>query len=310
MRRRRCGPVPNARAAPAGAGFVTLRRPPRPYHGAVDALRRRAAPRPGGIALALLLVSVPYILFSDRWLLGLGVDVETLTRWQTAKGWGYVLAAAVLVYLLELAIARRHRRILDEQRRAYEVVIEGWARALDLRDHETEGHGRRVTELALRLGQRLDLRDDDLEALRQGALLHDVGKIGVRDAVLRKPGPLDAGEWDEMRRHTVLGEQLLTGVPGLEAALPVVRSHHERWDGGGYPDGLAGEEIPRLARVFAVADVVDALRSDRPYRRAWPEERVRAHVIQERGQHFEPAVVDAWVDLLDPPVTRGSAAPR
>lgn len=265
----------------------------------MEATRSRAGPRPGGIALVLLLVSVPYILFSDRWLLGLGIDPETLTRWQTVKGWGYVLAAAALVYLLERALARRHRRALAAQRRAYEVAIEGWARALDLRDHETEGHGRRVTELALRLGQRLGLADAELEALRQGALLHDVGKIGVRDAVLGKPGPLDAAEWAEMRQHTVLGERLLAGVPGLESALGVVRSHHERWDGGGYPDGLVGAAIPRLARVFAVVDVYDALRSDRPYRPAWPEARVRAHLLEERGQHFEPAVVDALLAELE-----------
>jgi len=254
--------------------------------------------RPGVIALAFLLASVPYILFSDRLLLGLIDDVVALTAWQTVKGWGYVVVAAGVVYLLERRIARRHRGALAQQRAAYDAAIEGWARALDLREHETGGHARRVTELAQRLGQRLGLRPDELENLRHGALLHDVGKIGVRDAVLSKPGPLDEDEWTEMRHHTVLGHELLLGLPGLREATAVVRSHHERWDGGGYPDGLAGAAIPRLARIFAVVDVYDALSSDRPYRRAWGEDAVRAHLRAERGRQFDPEAVDALLDLL------------
>jgi len=256
------------------------------------------APRPGFIALVFLLVSVPYILFSDRLLLALVDDATTLTAWQTVKGWGYVAVAAALVYLLERRIVRRHRRALAQQRAAYDAAIEGWARALDLREHETGGHARRVTELAWRLGQRLGLGPDELEQLRHGALLHDVGKIGVRDAVLSKPGPLDEDEWTEMRHHTVLGHELPLGLQELHEATTVVRSHHERWDGGGYPDGLAGEAIPRLARIFAVVDVYDALSTDRPYRRAWSEDAVRAHLRAERGKQFDPEAVDAFLDML------------
>ena len=258
----------------------------------------RATHRPGVIALVFLLLSVPYILLSDRLLLTLVDEPTTLTAWQTAKGWGFVAAAAGLVYLLERRLARRHRRALAEQRRAYDAAIAGWARALDLRDHEAEGHGRRVTESSLRLGERLGLSPAELEALKQGARLHDVGKIGVRDAVLRKAGPLDEAEWAEMRHHPVLGHELLKDVPGLGGAMAVVRSHHERWDGGGYPDGLAGAAIPLLARIFAVVDVYDALRSDRPYRAAWPEDEVRAHLAAERGRQLDPEVVDAFLDLL------------
>jgi HD-GYP domain-containing protein (c-di-GMP phosphodiesterase class II) len=259
---------------------------------------RFRSPRPGGIALVFLLASVPYILFSDRLLLGLVDDAAALTTWQTVKGWGYVLVAAGLVFLLERRIARRHQRALAQQRAAYDAAIEGWARALDLREHETGGHARRVTELARRLGQRLGLQPDELENLRHGALLHDVGKIGVRDAVLSKPGPLDADEWAEMQKHTVLGHELLVGLPGLREATSVVRSHHERWDGAGYPDGLTSASIPRLARIFAVVDVYDALRSDRPYRRAWAEDEVHAYLRAERGRHFDPEAVDAFLDML------------
>jgi HD-GYP domain-containing protein (c-di-GMP phosphodiesterase class II) len=254
--------------------------------------------RPGTISLVLLVLSVPYILYSDRWLLRIAGDPVTLTEWQTVKGWAYVVVAAGVVFLLELWMARRHRQALATQRQAYDAAIEGWARALDLREHETGGHARRVTELAQRLGKRLGLRPDELENLRHGALLHDVGKIGVRDAVLSKPGPLDEDEWTEMRHHTVLGHELLLGLPELREATTVVRSHHEHWDGGGYPDGLAGEAIPRLARVFAVVDVYDALRSDRPYRRAWTEDEVRAYLRAERGRQLDPEAVDAFLDVL------------
>jgi len=259
---------------------------------------RARTPRPGVIALVFLLASVPYILLSDRLLLGIVDDAASLTTWQTAKGWGYVLVAAGVVYLLERRIARRHHRALAQQRVAYDAAIEGWARALDLREHETGGHARRVTELAQRLGRRLGLGPDELEDLRHGALLHDVGKIGVRDAVLGKPGPLDADEWTEMRHHTLLGHELLLGLPELREATTVVRSHHERWDGGGYPDALAGEAIPRLARIFAVVDVYDALRSDRPYRRAWTEDAVATHLRAERGRQFDPEAVDAFLAML------------
>ncbi|MFO8149490.1 MAG: HD-GYP domain-containing protein [Trueperaceae bacterium] len=254
--------------------------------------------RPGTISLVLLVLSIPYILFSDRWLLRIAGDPVTLTEWQTVKGWAYVVVAAGLVFLLELWMARRHRQALATQRQAYDAAIEGWARALDLREHETGGHARRVTELAQRLGQRLGLGREELENLRHGALLHDVGKIGVRDAVLGKPGPLDEDEWTEMRHHTVLGHELLLGLPELREATTVVRSHHERWDGGGYPDGLAGETIPRLARIFAVVDVYDALRSDRPYRRAWTEDEVHVHLRAERGRQFDPEAVDAFLAML------------
>lgn len=284
---------------------------------------RRSRLRPGTIALVFLLVSVPYILLSDRLLFALIEDAAAMTMWQTLKGWGYVAAATALVYLLERRLVRRHARALADQRAAYDATIEGWARALDLRDHETEGHGRRVADLALRLGRRLGLAGVELEALQHGALLHDVGKIGVTDAVLRRPGPLDDEKWAEMRQHPVQGYTLLAAVGRLQGAAAVVRSHHERWDGGGYPDGLTGAAIPRLARIFAVVDVYDALMSDRPYRVAWSEADVRDHLRRESGRQFDPDMVAAFLDLLDrgeveppthPPVaaeplSRGSAAP-
>jgi HD-GYP domain-containing protein (c-di-GMP phosphodiesterase class II) len=269
--------------------------------------------RPGAIAAIFLLASVPFILFSDWLLLVLVRDAGALTTYQTLKGWAYVLAAAGLVYVLERRMAHHHLRALADQRTAYDATIEGWARALDLRDHETEGHGRRVADLSWRLGQRLGLAGTELEALRHGALLHDVGKIGVRDAVLRRRGPLDEEKWTEMRRHPVQGHELLADVERLREAAVVVRSHHERWDGGGYPDGLTGTDIPRLARVFAVVDVYDALMSDRPYRPAWREARVLDHLRREAGHQFDPEVVTAFLDMLqhtDPAPDYGSRPVR
>ncbi len=180
---------------------------------------------------------------------------------------------------------------------AYDGAIEGWARALDLRDHETMGHSRRVAELALALARRLGFEAEELDVLRRGALLHDIGKIAVPDAILRKHGSLDAGERSVMERHTVFARDLLEPIPFLRSAIDVPYAHHERWDGSGYPRGLAGEEIPRAARVFAVADVYDALTFDRPYRRAWSAAEARSYIAEGAGSLFDPDVVKAFLSL-------------
>jgi putative nucleotidyltransferase with HDIG domain/PAS domain S-box-containing protein len=157
---------------------------------------------------------------------------------------------------------------------AYDSTLEGWVRALDLRDRETEGHTKRVTKLTVELARRVGVPEDELVHVRRGALLHDIGKIGIPDAVLKKPGPLDEEEWSLMRQHPVWAHDMISAVDFLQPALDIPYCHHERWDGEGYPRGLAGESIPLSARVFAVVDVWDALRSDRPYSEAWDEERV------------------------------------
>jgi len=181
---------------------------------------------------------------------------------------------------------------------AYDATIEGWSRALDLRDKETEGHSQRVTALSLRLAQGLGMAGEELVQMRRGALLHDIGKMGVPDAILLKPGPLSEEEWVVMRRHPASAYDLLAPVPYLRPALDIPYCHHEKWDGTGYPRNLRGEQIPLAARIFAVADVYDALSSDRPYRPAWPAERVRAHLASLSGTHFDPAVVDTFLHLL------------
>ncbi len=201
----------------------------------------------------------------------------------------------------------RYRRLQEDQdrleaaalelERAYDSTLEGWARALDLRDHETEGHSRRVTELTVRLAELLGLEGDDLIQIRRGALLHDVGKIGIPDHILLKPGKLDPDEWAEMKRHPIYARDLLAPISFLAPAMVIPYYHHERWDGGGYPEGLAGEEIPIAARIFAVIDVWDAITHDRPYHKARTPEDALALIRQESGRHFDPRVVAAFERL-------------
>jgi PAS domain S-box-containing protein/putative nucleotidyltransferase with HDIG domain len=187
---------------------------------------------------------------------------------------------------------------LTERYEAYEQTLEGWGRALDLRDHETAGHALRVTDLTEALGRRLGLSVESLRSLRWGALLHDIGKIGVPDRILNKQGPLDDEEWTVMRGHPGVAKDLLEPIEFLDEAIEVPAWHHERWDGSGYPDGLAGEEIPLSARIFAVVDVWDALISDRPYRKAWTRDAALAHLRDESGRLFDPAVVEAFEAMV------------
>ena len=177
---------------------------------------------------------------------------------------------------------------------AYDATIEGWAKALDLRDKETEGHSRRVTEMAEQIAQAMDFSEADLVHVRRGALLHDMGKLGVPDGILLKPGPLTDEEWGLMRRHPQLAFDLLSPIAYLKLALDIPYSHHEKLDGSGYPRGLQGDKIPLSARIFAVVDVWDALRSDRPYRAAMPPEKARAIIEEGTGSHFDPQVVKAF----------------
>ncbi len=178
---------------------------------------------------------------------------------------------------------------------AYDATIEGWSRAMDLRDHETEGHTLRVTEMALRLAVLMGISDAEQVHIRRGALLHDIGKLGVPDSILLKPDKLTAEEWVIMRQHPTHAYEMLSSVEYLKPALDIPYCHHEKWDGTGYPRGLKGEQIPLTARIFAVVDVWDALRSDRPYRASWSVEQTRKHILEQSGKHFDPGVIDIFL---------------
>jgi PAS domain S-box-containing protein len=205
----------------------------------------------------------------------------------------------------QAGIAIEHLDLFDSLQRsnqelaqAYDATIEGWARMLDLRDKETEGHTRRVTELTLNLGGMMGLEMSTLAHMRRGALLHDIGKMGVPDRILLKPGPLDDEEWRIMRLHPVYAYEFLSPVSFLQPALAIPYSHHEKWDGSGYPRGLKGKQIPLEARIFAVVDVWDALNSDRPYRPAWPKEKILRHIQEQAGIHFDPEIVTTFIRKL------------
>ncbi len=185
-----------------------------------------------------------------------------------------------------------------ELSRAYDRTLEGWAKALEMRDKETEGHSRRVTDLTLRLARHMGLSEPALSHIRRGVLLHDIGKMGLSDQLLRKPAPLTEEEWLEMRRHPQYAHDLIHPIKFLRPCLDIPYCHHEKWDGSGYPRGLRGERIPLMARIFAVVDVYDALSSDRPYRAAWPEQKVIEYLREQSGTHFDPQVVEAFLELV------------
>ncbi len=197
----------------------------------------------------------------------------------------------------QAAVALENARLLTELEGAYDATIEGWSRALDLRDKETEGHTRRVTDMTLRLARQLGFSEADRLHVRRGALLHDIGKMGIPDSILLKPDLLTEAEREIMERHPRYALELLSPIAYLRPALDIPYCHHEKWDGTGYPRGLKGADIPLAARVFAVVDVWDALRSDRPYRAGWPPEKVREHLRALSGIHFDPQVVTAFLAL-------------
>jgi PAS domain S-box-containing protein/putative nucleotidyltransferase with HDIG domain len=195
----------------------------------------------------------------------------------------------------EEALQLAHQHLQD----AYEMTIEGWVRALDLRDKETEGHTQRVTELTLKLAAKLGFNDEELAHIKRGALLHDMGKMAIPDEILQKPGPLNEAEWDKMRHHPIYAYEMLSQIAYLKPALIIPFFHHERWDGSGYPRGLKGEEIPLAARLFAIVDVWDALSSDRPYRKKLRRNEVIAYLRENSGILFDPKLVDIFMTLIE-----------
>jgi len=181
---------------------------------------------------------------------------------------------------------------------SYDTTLEGWVKALDLRDNETKGHTQRVTEMTLRLARAMGVGEEELVHIRRGALLHDIGKIGIPDNILHKAGPLNDQEWAIMRKHPEYAYEWLSPIPYLRPALDIPYAHHEKWDGSGYPRGLKGKQIPLAARIFAVVDVWDALTSDRPYRKGWPEAKAIEYIRSLAGRHFDPEVVEVFLHVL------------
>lgn len=205
----------------------------------------------------------------------------------------------------QIAIALHQANIMENLRetniqlyQAYDETIKGWSQAMDLRDKETEDHTQRVTKLTMKLATMVGISKEERAHIRRGALLHDIGKMGVPDSILLKPGPLTDEEWILMRQHPVAAKEMLEPIQFLIPAIPIPYCHHEKWDGSGYPRGLKGEEIPIEARIFALVDVWDALTSDRPYRKAWSPTKARAYIIEQAGKHFDPQLTELFLRLI------------
>jgi PAS domain S-box-containing protein len=215
----------------------------------------------------------------------------------------------------QAAIAIDNTTLLEDLHRtnveltlAYDTTLEGWSKALDLRDKETEGHTQRVTELTVQIAQQIGVPEEDIINIRRGALLHDIGKMGIPDKILLKPGPLDDEEWKIMKNHSSLAYDLLFPITYLRPALDVPLYHHEKYDGSGYPNGLKGEQIPIAARIFTIVDVWDALTSDRPYRSAWSTKKALNYIKEQSGSHFDPQVVEIFLNLIQSELINGKAS--
>jgi len=239
----------------------------------------------------------------ETWMMPVA-DRTAMALWVT----GGATLAMLLVLIVALLIRmnrflinslKAERRSMVDLVQTYDKTLEGWARALELRDIETAGHCHRVSEITKRIAGQAGMADNGLMDLHRGALLHDIGKMGIPDSILLKPGKLTDEEFKQMQEHTTYAYDLLAHIPYLLKALDIPYCHHEKWDGTGYPRGLKGADIPLSARIFSVVDVYDALTSDRPYRRAWPEEQALAYIKERSGTEFDPSVVEAFVKLAD-----------
>lgn len=210
----------------------------------------------------------------------------------------HTLAGQAAMAIEDYQLFRGLHRANQDLSMAYEATIEGWSRALDLRDNETEGHSLRVTEMTLKLAQLAEMAESELVHLRRGALLHDIGKMGVPDSILFKCDALTEEELVVMHKHTASAFELLSPIEYLRPALDIPYCHHEKWDGTGYPRGLKGEQIPFAARLFAVVDVWDALSSDRPYRQGWTKGKVIEYIKSHSGTHFDPKIVTLFLKMM------------
>jgi HD-GYP domain-containing protein (c-di-GMP phosphodiesterase class II) len=204
----------------------------------------------------------------------------------------FVIAAGIGI--LSNTIKRKQAELLS----AYDSTIEGWAYALDLKDEETKGHSSRVVKMTVLVAKKFGIRGEQLSHLKRGALLHDIGKMGIPDSILLKPGKLTDEELAIIKKHPEYAFKMLSSIAFLHPAMDIPYCHHEKWDSTGYPQGLKGNDIPIAARIFAVVDTYDALTNDRPYRKAWPKDKALEYISQQAGKHFDPDVVKVFLSIL------------
>jgi putative nucleotidyltransferase with HDIG domain len=281
-----------------------------------QAIAHQRSSRPAGLWRAALVIVGVVVAVGAAVTLGTmyslvwtgGQPLEGLVRDVQVTTAGIMTAEAALLWLvLKRAYGRSAEQMgaqaralaaaLAESESAYDSTLRALSVALDVRDRELEGHSQRVARYMELMARELRLAKVDLPTLRRGALLHDLGKIGIPDEILRKTGKLESSEWTTMKRHPAYGARILAGIPFLSGAAEIVRHHHEHFDGSGYPDGLAGEEIPLGARIFALADAFDAMTSDRPYRKAMGLEDALKEIERCSGGQFDPAIATAFLRL-------------
>jgi hypothetical protein len=253
---------------------------------------------------------------SSFWYAGLTATGYTISSLISGYTWEYNLTAVMALFALAFMTwatanqlertLKRNQTLVDtlkksnsEIQAAYETTLEGWSRALEVRDRETQGHSKRVTELTIRIARRMGFSEDMLVHIYRGALLHDIGKLGIPDDILHKKGPLTEQEMRIMRLHPQIALDLLSPIDYLKPALNIPRYHHEKWDGTGYPHGLSGETIPLEARIYAIVDVFDALTHDRPYRAAMPTHEALEYIKSEAGKQFDPEVVRVFLSEIN-----------
>lgn len=269
------------------------------------------------IVILYVVFATLWIFFSDELAQYLETTYHLSHQIETYKGIGFVLATGVLLFFLLLRVLRdrevEYQAHLQEKERllaqvtsknqelldAYDKTIFGWSRVLEKNNREVKDHSRRVTELSVRLAKYMGVPEDELIHIRRGALLHDIGKMAISDTILTKNGSLTPEERALINRHPLFGFEMVSEIEFLRPAVDILLCHHERWDGAGYPFGLAGEQIPLNARIFAIVDVWDALYYERPYHKAEPPEMVIEYIRSQAGEHFDPKVVDSFLKMLE-----------
>ncbi|MBI5850865.1 MAG: HD domain-containing protein [Planctomycetes bacterium] len=260
------------------------------------------------IVLVYVAIGALWIGLSDAAVRALFGETPRLTWARSIEGIGYVLITALLLLIMIGRRVRRLERAHAAVVESYEQTIRAWVHVLDLHHHEAKDHTLRVSRMTVAMARLLRVGDDELVQIERGALLHDIGKVGVPDAILTKRGPLDAEERRIIERHPTIAFELLREIDFLAPCLDIPYCHHEKWDGRGYPRGLRGMEIPFAARVFAIVDVWDALSFDRVYKSAWPQAAVVAFLEREAGRHFDPDLVPVFLAHREALIRAGIAS--
>jgi len=249
------------------------------------------------IVLVYLTVGILWVSLSDMAVSLLFQNIDNIIFAQNIKGWGFIVITSLLLFFLTRKKINAVTEVNTKLVKNHEQMMGGWLHLIDLRHKETKNHTDRVTKMTLKLAKLFGITDlAELNNIKWGATLHDIGKISIGDAILTKPGKLDPAEWEAMKMHPQIANDILSNIDYLKPCRDIPYAHHEKWDGSGYPQGLKGDAIPITARIFAVIDVWDALIHYRVYKSAWSEEKVLQHIKEQSGSHFDPDIVKLFLE--------------